>query len=73
MPGGRPVEFKVALHDGQLILSLPGNPKTELTALSETVLAGAGVPLEFGKDDKGEVTYFLFHGPGGDIRADRKK
>jgi hypothetical protein len=73
IPGPEILEFKVALEDGVLKLGMGDGPKQPMTALSETTFTGVGGRVEFGKDDKGEVTHIVFKIAEGDFRANRKK
>lgn len=59
----------ISVQGEQLMLSLGGKGSIPLTTLSETgfYLPG-GFPIDFVKDDKGNVTLFLLHAPGDDYR-----
>jgi hypothetical protein len=72
-PDGRsPFIVTVVLKDGVLTLSR-GSNSMPLRALSETTFTlFDGSPLEFVKDDRGEVTHFTFRVVEGDMRANRK-
>jgi hypothetical protein len=65
-------EWKVALEDGGLTVSVGRIQRAPMVALSETTFAGFGTHFEFGKNDKGEVTYLIIRAAEGDLRADRK-
>jgi hypothetical protein len=67
-----PLEIKVALEDGELALSALGQT-SRMIALSETTFTAIGTYFEFGKNDKGEITYLIIRAAEGDFRADRKK
>jgi hypothetical protein len=43
-----------------------------MTPISQTTFTGFGGRIEFGKDDKGEVTHFTVKIAEGDFRASRK-
>ena len=73
IPGPDVMEFRVALEDGVLKVGLGGGPKQPMTPLSETSFTGVGGRIEFGRDDRGEVTHMVFRIADGDFRADRKK
>jgi hypothetical protein len=64
--------FKVALENGELKLGVGDGPKQPITPLLETSFTGVGGRVEFGKNDKGEVTHIVFRIAEGDFRADRK-
>ena len=68
-----PQELKIALEDGGLTLSVAGAPPRPLLAHSETIFTGSGTRLEFVKNDKGKVTYFVMTDGSGEWRADRKR
>jgi hypothetical protein len=71
---GRPAQVvKVAFEGGELTLSFGTAPPRPLTALSETTFTGSGTHFEFGKNDKGEITYLIIRAAEGDLRADRQK
>jgi hypothetical protein len=73
IPGPEVLLFHVAMKDGGLELGFGDGPRMPITALSETTFTGAGGSLEFGKNDKGEVTHFNVRIAEGDFRANRKK
>ena len=72
IPGPEKLLMKVYLEDGVLKLGMGNAPGQAMTPLSETTFAGFGGRLEFGKDDKGEVTHFTVRAAEGDFRANRK-
>jgi hypothetical protein len=74
LPGGRPTQvIEVAFEGGEFTLSFGTAPPRPLTALSENTFTAFGTHFEFGKNDKGEVTYLIIRAAEGDLRADRKK
>jgi hypothetical protein len=73
VPGPETLEFKVALQDGELQFGLGDGPKDPLTPLSETSFTSGGGRIEFGKDDRGEVSYMVLEAVEGKFRANRKK
>jgi hypothetical protein len=72
IPGPEKLLLKVALEDGVLKLGMGDGPKQPITPISETTFTGFGGRLEFGKDDKGEVTHLTIKIAEGDFRANRK-
>ena len=71
----RPAQIvTIALTDGTLTITTPfSGSAAPLTALSETNFDAFGGIIEFGKNDRGEVTHLTFHVVDGDFRANRKK
>jgi CubicO group peptidase (beta-lactamase class C family) len=67
------INMMITLHDGQLISQLSGQGKVPLFAMSETKFFPKVVDaeIEFGKDDKGAVTYLVLHQGGRDMKAPR--
>jgi hypothetical protein len=63
--------------DGRLKFGEGDGPKTRLTALSETTFVGAGemgVPVEFVRNDNGEITHVvIITAQYGELRGKRKK
>lgn len=59
----------ITVADQQLMFSLGGKGAVPLTTLSETgFYFPGGFPVEFAKDDKGEVSHFLLRTPCGDLK-----
>jgi CubicO group peptidase (beta-lactamase class C family) len=67
------VNMMITLEGGQLISQLSGQGKVPLFAKSETKFFPKVVDaeVEFGKDDKGAVTYLVLHQGGRDTKAPR--
>jgi hypothetical protein len=72
IPGPETIELKVVLEGDTLKLGMGDGPKGPLTPLSETKFAAIGAQVEFGKNEKGEVTHITFTAAEGDFRANRK-
>jgi hypothetical protein len=73
VPGPEILLFQISLEDGKLGFSVGDGPKQPMTALSETTFTGVGGIVEFGKNERGEVTYLVMKIAEGDFRANRKK
>jgi hypothetical protein len=71
IPGPETMIFKVELKDGVLQFGQGDTPKDPITPLSETTFAGGGAGLEFGKNDKGEITHLMIRVAEGEFRANR--
>jgi hypothetical protein len=71
MPG---FNIVMTLENGQLMTQATNQPKFPLFAQSDTkfFLKVVEAELEFFKDDKGEVTYFMLHQNGRDMKGIRK-
>jgi hypothetical protein len=67
------VPFTVALENGVLKLGIADAPGEPMTPLSEITFTGFGGYIDFGKNDKGEVTHLTIRIAEGDFRADRRK
>jgi hypothetical protein len=67
------INMMITLEGGQLISQLSGQGKVPLFAASETNFFPKVVDaeIEFGKDDKGAVTYLVLHQGGRDMKAPR--
>jgi Domain of unknown function (DUF3471) len=65
------IKMMITLEGGQLISQLSGQGKVPLFATSETKFFPKVVDaeIEFGKDDKGAVTYLVLHQGGRDMKA----
>jgi hypothetical protein len=72
IPGPEKLLLRVVLEDGVLKLGMGDGPRQPMTPISETTFAGFGGRLEFGKDDKGQVTHITIKIAEGDFRANRK-
>jgi hypothetical protein len=72
IPGPEKLLMKVVLEDGVLKLGMGNGPTSAMTPLSDTSFAGLGGRIEFGKDDKGEVTHLIIRAAEGDFRVNRK-
>ncbi|MBZ5677731.1 MAG: hypothetical protein LAP61_26090 [Acidobacteriia bacterium] len=72
IPGVEKLLLQVALEDGVLKFGMGDGPKQPMTPISETIFTGFGGRVEFGKDDKGEVTHLTIRAAEGDFRANRK-
>ena len=71
MPG---FNIVMTLENGQLMTQATNQPKFPLFTQSDTkfFLKVVEAELEFFKDDKGEVTYFMLHQNGRDMKGIRK-
>ena len=67
------IPLTVALGDGALKLGFADSEKEPMIALSEITFTGFGGYIDFGKNDKGEVTNLVVRIAEGDFRADRRK
>jgi CubicO group peptidase (beta-lactamase class C family) len=67
------INMMITLEGGQLISQVTGQGKVPLFATSETKFFPKVVnaEIEFGKDDKGAVTYLVLHQGGHDTEAPR--
>ena len=67
------IHMMITLEGGQLITQVSGQGKVPLFAISETKFFPRVVDaeIEFGKDDKGAVTYLVLHQGGRDMKAPR--
>jgi CubicO group peptidase (beta-lactamase class C family)/uncharacterized protein YneR len=67
------INMMITLENGQLISQVSGQGKVPLFATSETKFFPKVVDaeIEFGKDDKGAVTYLVLHQGGRDMKAPR--
>jgi CubicO group peptidase (beta-lactamase class C family) len=67
------MNMMIAMDGGQLISQVSGQGKVPLFAKSETTFFPKVVDaeIEFGKDDKGAVTYLVLHQGGRDMKAAR--
>jgi CubicO group peptidase (beta-lactamase class C family) len=67
------MNMMIAMDGGQLISQVSGQGKMPLFAKSETTFFPKVVDaeIEFGKDDKGAVTYLVLHQGGRDMKAAR--
>jgi CubicO group peptidase (beta-lactamase class C family) len=67
-------DLVVTLEGGQLMTQATGQGKLPIFAESETsfFLKAVDAQIEFGKDDKGAVTYLVLHQGGRDMKALRK-
>ena len=67
------VNMMITVEGGQLISQVSGQGKVPLFATSETKFSPKVVDaeIEFGKDDKGAVTYLVLHQGGRDMKAPR--
>jgi hypothetical protein len=72
IPGPEIMVIKVIVEDGVLKLGMGDGPKERMTPLSETLFTGFGGRLEFGKNDRGDVTHFTIKIAEGDFQAKRK-
>ena len=72
IPGPEKLLLKVTLEEGVLKLGMGDSPGQAMTPISQTTFTGFGGRIEFGKDDKGEVTHFTVKIAEGDFRASRK-
>jgi hypothetical protein len=72
IPGPEKLLLKVALEDGVLKLGMGDGPRQPMVPISETTFSGFGGRIEFVKNDKGEVSYFVIKAAEGDFRANRK-
>lgn len=73
IPGVEFFDVNISLENAELMLSFAGTPGQPMIALSETVFTGVGGYVEFGKNDRGEVTHMVIKIAEGDFRGDRKK
>jgi hypothetical protein len=73
MPGPDVFPLKIAVEDGVLLLSFGDGPKEPMTALSENTFTGPDGPIEFGKDDSGEVSHRPLRLNRGEFRGNRKR
>lgn len=69
------VAFTITNEAGKLTASVPGQPKIELTPLSETefFVSGVNAQLRFIKDSSGQVTGLVLNQNGREIKAKRVK
>jgi uncharacterized protein YneR len=67
------MNMMITLEGGQLVSQLSGQGKVPLFAMSETKFFPKVVDaeVEFGRDDKGAVTYAVLHQGGRDMKAQR--
>jgi CubicO group peptidase (beta-lactamase class C family) len=67
------IDMKVMLEGGQLITQVSGQGKVPLFAESETKFFPKVVEaeIEFGRDEKGAVSYLVLHQGGRDMKAPR--
>jgi len=67
------MKMMVMLEGGQLITQVSGQGKVPLFATSKTKFFPKVVDaeIEFGKDEKGAVTYLVLHQGGQDVKAQR--
>lgn len=67
------IDMTITLEGGQLMTQVSGQGKIPLFAESETKFFPKVVDaeIEFGKDDKGAVTYLVLHQGGRDMKAPR--
>jgi hypothetical protein len=63
-----PMKATITVTGEQLMFSLGGRGAVPLTTLSETSFYfPGGFPVDFVKDDKGQVTQLVFQAPGSDL------
>jgi len=67
------VPLTVAFEDGVLKLGIVDAPGETMVSLSEKTFTGFGGYIDFGKNEKGEVTNLVIRIAEGDFRADRRK
>jgi len=67
------VPLTVVFEDGVLKFGVADSPGETMVPLSEVTFTGFGGYIDFGKNDKGEVTNLVVRIAEGDFRADRRK
>jgi hypothetical protein len=64
--------FNITLSGDALFLDLAGKDKQELISLSDTRFVIMGERMEFVRNERNEVTHFIFHAVEGDLKATKK-
>ena len=72
-PGPEIVEVKIAVENGVLMIGFGDARKTVMTPLSENTFTNTSGPIEFGKNDKGEVTHMVMRLNRGEFRGERRR
>ena len=66
------MQFNITLSGDALFLDLGGKDKQELISLSDTRFIIMGERMEFFRNERNEVTHFIFHAVEGELKATRR-